>query len=162
MNTYLIFDIVVALVLLFGLYKGVSNGIIKELAFFAAIILGIYVSKLVSPDVAEWVMGFSGWDYDVCLIVAYGILFFAVAFGLHFVASLITKALRQISLGWLNKLLGAVFGVLKFGLIISVLLNLLITVNLHEGFAANTYTFTPIAAVLDGVLDFADEVQQMM
>ncbi len=154
-------DIVIAIVLIFGLIMGLRNGIIKELAFFVAIILGIIVSKILSPTVAVYIQNFTQWQEDISLLIAYSLLFLAVALLLHLVASLITKLLKKIALGWLNRLLGATFGLLKWGLILSVIVNLLIMLNVQDLIFEGSILYQPIAGILDKVLPFADMLKEI-
>lgn len=157
----IIADIVIAVILVLGLIQGVRNGIIKELAFFLAIVFGVIISKLLSPSLAIQIQSFTGWEENISLLIAYSLLFLLVAITLHLVASLITKALKHISLGWFNRLLGAVFGVLKWGLIVSVILNLFMVLNVQEMMFEGSILFTPVACILQHVLPFTEMLNEI-
>ncbi len=156
---YMIYiDIIIGIVLIFGIVQGCRHGIVKEIAFFVAIALGIIVAKMLAPEVAQQLQSYTSWKFDICLIVSYASLFLIVSLVLHIVAYLLTKALKFIALGWLNRLLGGLFGLLKWGLIASVVLNLMITIDLDKKFDGESFLFEPVAAILTEVLGFAEEV----
>jgi membrane protein required for colicin V production len=103
---------------IFGLFKG----FIKEITSLAAILLGIYGAKLLAPYVAAFLVGTFRFSDKTALPMAYLVLFAGIAIGLLIVAKSLEKIFDSMSLGGLNKLLGGIFGALKYALILSVLL----------------------------------------
>ena len=55
--------------------------------------------------------------------VSYTLIFIITVLAAFLISNLTSKVLKSISLGWLNSLLGGVFGALKFAIIVSVLMN---------------------------------------
>jgi membrane protein required for colicin V production len=104
---------------IFGLFKG----LIKELISLVAIIAGIYGAKLFAPLVSEILINTFAFSPTTAHPTAYIILFIAIGIGLLLAANAIDKIFDSLSLGGLNKLLGGIFGALKYALIVSVLLN---------------------------------------
>lgn len=104
---------------IFGLFKG----LIKELISLVAIIAGIYGAKLFAPLVSKILINTFAFSLATARPTAYIILFIAIGIGLLMAANAIDKIFDSLSLGGLNKLLGGVFGALKYALIVSVLLN---------------------------------------
>jgi membrane protein required for colicin V production len=104
---------------IFGLFKG----LIKELISLVAIILGIYGAKLFAPFVSDILINKFSFSPTTAHPTAYIILFIAIGIGLLLAANAIDKIFSSLSLGGLNKLLGGIFGGLKYALIVSVLLN---------------------------------------
>jgi membrane protein required for colicin V production len=98
-----------------GFIFGIFKGLVKELTSLVAIILGIFGAKLLAPY-------FSG-ILKTSLPLTYLLLFIAIGVGLLLLANMLDKIFDSISLGGLNKLLGGIFGGLKYALIVSVLLN---------------------------------------
>jgi membrane protein required for colicin V production len=105
---------------IFGLFKG----LIKELISLVAIIAGIYGAKLFAPLVSEILITTFSFSPTTAHPTAYIILFIAIGIGLLLAANAIDKIFDSLSLGGLNKLLGGIFGALKYALIVSVLLNI--------------------------------------
>ena len=68
-------------------------------------------------------------DETVLKVICFVLIAIVVALVLNLVGTLITKALQKLSLGFFNRLLGLVFGVLKVGLIIGLVILLFETLN---------------------------------
>ncbi len=121
MNTldfYLIIPIAIGFV--FGLFKG----LIKELTSLVAIVLGIYGAKLMAPFASNILIHTFAVSPKTARPMAYFILFVLIGIGMLLLAKMLNKIFESMSLGGLNKLLGGIFGGLKWALIISVLLNI--------------------------------------
>ena len=114
-------DILILLPLLIGLIKGLMKGLIVEVTSIVAIILGFLGAKLWSAAFASWLMQQFEWSETACIVVAYALLFAGIALALNLVARLLSKLFLKIQLGWLNRLLGGIFGTAKWGIVIVVL-----------------------------------------
>lgn len=111
-------DIVLLLPLLIGLVKGLMKGLVVELMSIIALILGYVGTHLWGAIFTTWILQQFAWPEAVCLVVAYATLFVGIALALHIIARLISKLFQKISLGWLNRLLGGVFGIAKWAFIV--------------------------------------------
>ena len=114
-------DILILLPLLIGLIRGLMKGLIVEITSIVAIILGFLGAKWWSATFASWLMQQFEWSETACIVVAYALLFAGITLALNLVARLLSKLFQKIQLGWLNRLLGGIFGTAKWGLIILVL-----------------------------------------
>ena len=114
-------DILILLPLLIGLVRGLMKGLIVEVSSIVAILLGFFGAKYWSASFASWLMQQFDWSETACIVVAYALLFAGIALGLNIVARLLSKLFQKIQLGWLNRLLGGVFGVTKWGIVIVAL-----------------------------------------
>ncbi len=111
-------DIVILLPLLIGLVRGTMRGLITEVIAIAAVILGFIGAKLWGQPFSEWLLTQFTWPQPVCDAVAYALLFLGIAIALNIVGRLFSKLLKAIQLGWINRLLGAAFGLAKWTLIV--------------------------------------------
>lgn len=114
-------DILILLPLLIGLVRGLMKGLIVEVSSIVAILLGFLGAKYWSAAFASWLMQQFDWSETVCIVVAYALLFAGIALGLNIVARLLSKLFQKIQLGWLNRLLGGIFGTAKWGIVIVAL-----------------------------------------
>lgn len=114
-------DIIILLPLLIGLVRGVMRGLISEVTSIMAIVLGLLGAKWWSAIVASWLIQQFAWPETVCIVVAYAVLFLGIALILNIFARLLSKLFQKIQLGWLNRLLGGIFGTAKWGIVIIVL-----------------------------------------
>ena len=114
-------DILILLPLLIGLVRGLMKGLIVEVSSIVAILLGFLGAKYWSAAFASWLMQQFDWSETACIVVAYALLFAGIALGLNIVARLLSKLFQKIQLGWLNRLLGGIFGTAKWGIVIVAL-----------------------------------------
>ncbi len=114
-------DILILLPLLIGLVRGLMKGLIVEVSSIVAILLGFFGAKYWSATFASWLMQQFDWSETACIVVAYALLFAGIALGLNIVARLLSKLFQKIQLGWLNRLLGGIFGTAKWGIVIVAL-----------------------------------------
>lgn len=114
-------DIIILLPLLIGLVRGLMKGLVIEITSNVAIILGIVGSRLWGAMFATWLLNQFAWPESVCIVLAYALLFLGISILLHLLAKVLTKLFKKVSLGWLNRLLGGLFGTLKWGIIVLVM-----------------------------------------
>lgn len=114
-------DILILLPLLIGLIRGLMKGLIVEVVSIAAIVLGFLGAKWWSAGFASWLMQQFEWNETACIVVAYALIFAGIALGLNIIARLLSKLFQKIQLGWINRLLGGVFGTAKWGIVIVAL-----------------------------------------
>jgi len=114
------FDIIVGLLLVFALYKGFKNGLITELASIVALALGLYGAIMFSDLTAQYLKQYLNSSYIG--LISFVLTFILIVIAVHFVAKLINKLLEAVALGTVNRMLGAMFSVLKYAFVISVLL----------------------------------------
>ena len=111
-------DILILLPLLIGLVIGIKRGLIIELTNLISIIAGVVCARLLSAPVAAWIAQQFTWPEAVCSVVAYTLLFLISTILLYLLGKLLTKLFKAVKLGWLNRLLGGVFGLAKYAIIV--------------------------------------------
>ncbi|SHG88880.1 CvpA family protein [Winogradskyella jejuensis] len=117
-----IIDIVLGALLLFGLIRGAMKGLFVEIASLCALVLGVWGAIHFSYFAADLLEPKFDWNEKTINIVAFGITFVIIVLAISLAGKALTKLADFAALGMLNKLLGGVFGALKIGLILSVLL----------------------------------------
>ena len=117
-----VFDIILAALLLFGLVRGFMKGLFVEVASLVALIAGVYGAIHFSNYAAEFLQNRFEWNEKTINITAFAITFVVIILVISLAGKALTKIADFAALGILNKLLGGIFGVLKIGLILSVLL----------------------------------------
>ena len=158
-------DAVIAVPLIFGAYKGWKRGLIFELAMIIGLIIALYLGFKFSGWVSDFInehiesmRGISPW-VSFFLILAVVILAFVL------LARLLEGILELTALSTLNNIAGALFGILKFGLLISVLFWLsrslepavhLIPDKTKEG----SFFYSPILKIASGLNPLLQDVKQ--
>ncbi len=115
-------DIVLGLLLLFSAIGGFKNGLISELASLAALVLGIWGAIEFSDVTSEFLVENFNMKSDHLNIISFIVTFIVIVILVHIVGSVVNKMVETVMLGFVNKLAGLVFGVLKSALILSVIL----------------------------------------
>jgi membrane protein required for colicin V production len=115
-------DIVLAVPLLWGLYKGISKGIVKELASLIALIAGIYGAVHFADSIHPYLKEHFSITTSFVPIISFGITFVAIVLGIKIIGFVIDKIVKAVALGIISRLLGGVFGIMKTAFIISGLL----------------------------------------
>lgn len=125
-------DIVLGGLLLFALYKGIKNGLFVELASLISLILGIYVAIKFSYLIKNVLTDSVSWSSKYIEVAAFALTFLIVVVGIHLLAKFFTSIADFAYLGWLNKLGGAVFSMLKTVLMLSILFNIFQKINVNN------------------------------
>ena len=118
MNTI---DIVIAVILLFGLIRGFIKGLFIEITSLVGLVLGVYGAIHFSYFLSDLLKDKVSWDESMVQIVAFGGTFLIILLALIFLGKVLTKIAETAALGLFNKMLGALFGVVKYALILSVI-----------------------------------------
>lgn len=115
-------DIVLGILLAWGLYKGFKNGLFVELASLIALIAGIYGAIHFSYLTGDYLAENMDWNERYINIAAFLITFIGIVILVQLAGKLLTKIADFAMLGLLNKIAGAIFGVLKVAIILGALL----------------------------------------
>ena len=122
-------DIILAIILIYGLVKGFNRGLFVEIASLIALLAGVYGAIHFSYFIGDWLKAKVSWQGNIIQVVAFALTFLIILFGISLIGKIVTKMVNAISLGLLNKIAGGVFGVAKIGLILSVIINMFGKVN---------------------------------
>ena len=145
-------DIIVCALLIFAFYKGVVNGLFVELASLISLVLGIYFAVKFSSFMKEILMEFVKWNPNSIQIVAFILTFIVVVIAIHLLGKFLTGIANFAFLGWLNKLGGGFFRVLKTVLIVSIVFSVFEKINYNNYLAKketldNSIFFNPIQKI---------------
>lgn len=109
---------VIAIILLF-LIRGIWIGFVRQLASLAGLILGYLFAgryyEQMSPRLAPVIS-----SPQLSFLVTYVLLFLAVFLGAMALGFVLKKVMSLSLLGWFDRLLGGVFGLVKAGVVVTV------------------------------------------
>ena len=111
-------DILLGIPLIWGLWKGLNNGLFMEIASIAALIAGIYGAIHFSYITGNYLSEHLEWDERNMSIIAFVITFVLIIIIVHLAGKLLTKVANFAMLGLLNKIAGGIFGILKVAIIL--------------------------------------------
>ncbi|MDZ4331394.1 MAG: CvpA family protein, partial [Flavobacterium sp.] len=125
-------DIILGVLLAFALYKGIRNGLFVELASLVSLLAGIYFAIKFSSFIKEILAGFVKWNPNTIQVIAFILTFILVVIGISLLGKFLTGIADFAFLGWLNKLGGGFFRVLKTILIIGIVFKVFEKINYHN------------------------------
>lgn len=117
-----VLDVILGLLLLYGLYKGIKNGLLVELASLIALIAGLYGAIHFSYIVGEYLSKNMDWSESAMNTTSFILTFIIIIILVNLAAKLLTKIADLAMLGPLNKIAGGIFGALKIAVILGALL----------------------------------------
>ena len=155
-------DIVLAIILGLALFKGIKNGLFVELASLVALLAGIFVALKFSDFAKSIIENNVSWNPKYITIIAFALTFIAIVAGIHLFAKVLTKIADFAFLGWINKLAGAVFSMLKTILALSVVILLFEKINVKNMIAKqetldNSIFYNPIKKVSEFIYPQIEE-----
>ena len=137
-------DIVLGVFLVYGLIRGIKNGLFIELASLISFFIGIYIAVKFSYVVG----GFIG-DSKTAKVASFIITLVFVIVGIHILAKILSKVANFVFLGWLNRIGGGFFAIVKTSLFLGIVLSLFQKVNIENAIISkeiqdNSILFNPI------------------
>ena len=117
-----IFDIIIAVILIYGFIRGIMKGLFVEIASLIALVAGVYGAIHFSFFVGDYLETKVSWEESYITLVSFAITFAIIVLAISLLGKILTKLADFAFLGWINKLLGGVFGALKIALIFSVII----------------------------------------
>jgi len=127
-------DIAIIVILALSMVMGFIHGLVKEVASLAALILGIWGAIKFSGFTAEKLYDYFDMTGQYVGVIAFIITFGIIVVIIHFIGIIADKIVDAVSLGFVNRLLGIAFGLLKSVLIMSVFFSVMNAVNERKPF----------------------------
>ncbi len=115
-------DLIIGLLLLFAAIKGFKNGFISELTSLAALVLGIWGAIEFSGVTSDFLTDKFRLQTEYLNIISFVVTFIAVVILVHITGNSINKLIEVVMLGFLNRLSGLLFAIIRSALIISIIL----------------------------------------
>lgn len=160
--TYL--DIILIIPLLWFAWKGFSKGFIIELASLAALILGIYAASHFSDFTARFLTDKLNFTSEYLNIIAFALTFIGVVILAHLLGRLLESVVKIAMLGFVNKIAGTAFGILKAALVLSGLFYILHTVDASDKLVSretkeNSILYKPISSLIYMVMPAVENLE---
>jgi len=129
-----ILDIILLICFVPALVQGFRKGFISQVIAIVSIIAGVWMSFHFATMVSGWLGQYIQGSEQVMKVTAFALIFFAVIAVLALIGKFLEGTIKLIMLGWLNRLLGVVFSLLKTGLIVGLCIMAFCSLN-------NTFQF---------------------
>ena len=124
-------DIILLIPLIWMAYRGFRHGFIIELASLVGFIVGIYAAIQYSVKVEALLISFLDMETKYLPVIAFVLVFIAVVVLVYLLGKILENFINMIALGFLNKIVGGIFGILKAALFISIIILILNHININ-------------------------------
>jgi membrane protein required for colicin V production len=117
-----ILDIILGVLLAYGLFRGLKNGFFVEIASVIALVAGIYGTIHFSYITSDYLNERLDWDATYIKITAFIITFLGIVVVVHLLGKALTRVADFAMLGLLNRIAGGIFGIVKVAVILGSLM----------------------------------------
>lgn len=124
-----ILDVILLICFIPAAISGMRKGFISQAISIISIIAGIWVSYEFASIVGEWIGQYIEASENILSIIAFAVIMIGVFIALGLVGRFLEKILTIVMLGWLNKLLGLAFALIKTALIIGLVIMFFTSLN---------------------------------
>lgn len=140
-----VLDIILLICFIPAVIQGIRNGFIAQVISIAALILGVWASARFTPEVSTWLAQYITVSDQVMKVISFTVILLMSFLVLALIGKFLEATFKLVMLGWLNSLLGAVFSLIKAGLVIGLVIMAFCSLN-------NTFNFVSEEVLNESVL----------
>ena len=134
-----ILDIALLVCLIPALIQGLRKGFIAQVVAIISLVLGGWLAYHFSSVATGWLEQWLDISGPALGILSFILIFVVVITVLFLLGKVLEASVKIILLGWLNKLLGLVFALFKYALVIGLLIILFDSINGKFDFVSESY-----------------------
>ena len=154
-----ILDAIILICFIPALVQGIRKGFIAQVIAIVSIVAGIWLSFKFANLIASWLGNYIQASGNILQIVAFALILILVILGLTAVGKLLEATIKIVMLGWLNKLLGVIFALLKCALIVGLVIMAFNSINgtfhlISEETLSNSLLYGPIRDTANSVFPY--------
>lgn len=123
------FDFLILIIILVTLLRGAISGLVMQLASLAGVVLGAIFAGQLSDYLAPRIIEFVGGSPHIIGVLSYIVAFLLIFLGMFLIGKAIQSALEALKMNALNRMAGAVFCSLKWMILSSIILNLIVELD---------------------------------
>jgi len=150
-------DIILIIPIIWLAYKGFKKGLIIELTSLLALILGVYLAYYFSDYAADFLRDMFNVGEKYMSIISFALTFIVVVVAVFAIGKMLEKFIDIILLGFINKLAGSFFGILKAVFILSIIIYIINGFDHNQNIISNklrdnSLLYNPISSVAEIIL----------
>lgn len=130
MNTL---DIIIALCFIPGIIQGITKGLVQQIMAILSLVIGIKVAFLLASKGAESLGLYSNADPKLLQAICFIAIAVVTILVIVLVSKILTKVIKLVMLGWLNRLLGVLFSMVTTTIVLGVLITVFESLNASFG-----------------------------
>ena len=127
-------DILIYIVLIVGAVIGFKQGAFKQVAHFLGVAVGLLIAATLYHQFGDFLADKTGASIGFGRLIAFVLIVIIVPLALGWIAAFLTEFLKKLKLNFLNRIIGALVGVVCYAVILSVALNLFDFIASNAGF----------------------------
>jgi membrane protein required for colicin V production len=158
-------DAIIIVILIYGAWKGWKRGLIFEVAMIVGLIIAFYAAFKFSDFVTKLLNEHFESMQKVSPYISCVLIFSIIVLSFILLAKLLEGILKLTALNLFNTIGGAVFGIIKFGLVLSVLFWLMRSVEpdlkiIPEKVRETSFFYQPVLKVASAVQPLLQDVKK--
>lgn len=127
--------VLIIVILALGAIMGWTQGALKQIAHLAGIVVGLFVACTMYREFAELLTPHIGTSQTTCQFIAFVLLVVLVPVACGIVATVLTKFLNIVNLGFLNRIAGMIIGAVTYCTLLSFIFNIMDFIESEGGFS---------------------------
>jgi len=153
------FDAIFAIIFLWSIYRGLTRGFVIMAATLAALLLGIWGAVHFSSITSDLLYRYLNLQTQYLSLISFALTFILIVIAVHLLARAIDKLLKAVALGFLNRLAGMLFGIIKTAFIISIILVVINNIDkrvpfIPEEHKAGSLLYQPLSKLAPAIFPF--------
>ncbi|MBN09634.1 MAG: hypothetical protein CMC79_04610 [Flavobacteriaceae bacterium] len=153
-------DVICLITISYGCIIGYKKGLIKELAGFFSVFLGILGVIKFSNSLSLIIEGFLDWHHLVIYLLSCIIIFSLIIYTISIIAKILTKTLQLAALGFINRIVGLFFGGLKWIIILTTFIFIISEINQRISIINNELTESSV--IFNTLYSLGETVYEMV
>ena len=117
-----IIDLILLICFVPALIGGIRKGIINQIVSIISFVQGVWMSFEFATLVGEWLSEYIEASREVLNIVAFGLIIIIISIVLSLAGKVLEGIFKLVHIGWMNRVLGGLFSLLKSALIIGLVI----------------------------------------
>ena len=153
------FDFIIAIFLLWSAYRGFIKGFLIMAASLAALVFGVWGAIRFSHLTAALLLSTFKLQTPYLGLISFALTFVIIVILVHLLSRALDKLVKAVALGFLNRLAGIFFGVLKTAFLISIFLVIINGINnrlpfIPDEHKENSLLYQPLSRLAPAIFPF--------
>lgn len=127
-------EILIYIVLIVGAIIGFKQGAFKQIAHFLGVAVGLLIAATAYHQFGDFLADKTGASIGFGRLIAFVLIVIVVPIALGWIAAFLTEFFKKLKLNFLNRIIGALVGMVCYAVILSFALNLYDFVGSNAGF----------------------------
>ncbi|MGQ8337071.1 CvpA family protein [Sunxiuqinia sp. A32] len=152
-------DLILGVLLFIAAIRGFGRGFVSEVASLVALVLGIWGALRFSHLTGQFLVETFDFQSKYMGLISFFVTFVLIVVVVQLISHAVEKIIDSIALGFLNRLAGLLFGIIKTALILSVVLIVFDEVDenvgiLPEGKKDESHIYGPLKNLVPTIFPF--------